>query len=421
MLKHAHIIAVLVGIIVLTPSITIVSVSNINTPCTTMQVLTDDGVPVVFDVIKKPAASSNAPVAVLIHGFSGNRKMMKMIGLALADKGVVSVLVDLRGHGDSGGFMSYVNSFDADIQAVLGELASKSLGNISRLVFIGHSMGGSVAVNMSKILQPLATVGIAPAISPSSVNITDPENLLLIISEGDTVIDNQAVINAFYESINGTGEPNIIYYAGGSEKKLFTDDYSDHLSVLYRPPVIDEIVKWVTRIVLGVEESSSINSDLIGACVFSAVIGGLIILLPFGHKILQYFRKRNDTPPVTVDIRPRKAFIYSVIGFIAASGAGLTVLLSLPFFIVSPLLFTNFVTALFLGNSIAIGVLGGVQLRRKIGKSFFKRFFNLMLTRNLIYNLIAGFILGVLLIILFYTTIGSNTTSTLSTSPVRLA
>ncbi len=388
-----------------------------------MHAVTDDGVPIVFDIIKKPSTSNEAPLIFLIHGFSGNRKMMKMIGLALAERNFISVLIDLRGHGDSGGSMSDINRFDIDIQAVLDSLIFHKIGNISQLIFIGHSMGGSVAVNMSKILQPIATIGIAPAISSNSVNLTTPRNLLLIISEGDFIIDNQAVINAFYNSINNTGEPGITYFAGGSEKKLFIDDSSDHLNILYKPVIINEVVKWVTRAVSGIEESSTINSDLIGASVFSTLIAGLMIILPAAHILLENIntKKRVETDVRQLQIKC-ETLLYLSSGFIIASfcGAALTLLLSPVFFIISPLLFTNFITSLFLGNSISLGALALIIFRRRLDWRAFIRESKNNLGENFIQNLIIGFTVGISLIILFYTSVGFNTASTFSTASVKL-
>ncbi|WEU40439.1 MAG: alpha/beta hydrolase [Candidatus Odinarchaeum yellowstonii] len=421
--KKIHLTFFLIGLVILTPSIIVLATANISNPALTMCAVADDGVQIAFDVIKKPSVSVDAPVVILLHGFSGNRKMMKMIGLALADRNFISVLVDLRGHGDSGGSIGSVNRFEADIQAVLTVLNNSRIGDINKLVFIGHSMGGSVAVNMSSILQPLATIGIAPAISPNDVNLTTPKNLLLIISEKDFIIDNQAVIAAFYKAINNTGEPNTIYFAGGSEKKLFVDDSSDHLSILYKAEVINEIVKWVTRTVSGVEEASNVNPDLIGASVLSTLISGLLIILPALHLLLKNLTgARSGETSVPLSHSKRKIYLLASLGFIAASlgGVALTLLFSPILFVISPLLFTNFVTSLFLGNSVSLGILCLILIRRRIGGLGFKKYFKEKIGGQLFYNVIVGFTSGLSLIILFYVSIGFNTTSTFSIYPIRL-
>ena len=50
----------------------------------TFTALTVDDVQIQYDIIKKSDTSGNSPLVVLLHGFSGNRIMMRMIAQALA-------------------------------------------------------------------------------------------------------------------------------------------------------------------------------------------------------------------------------------------------------------------------------------------------------------------------------------------------
>jgi len=42
---------------------------------------------------------------LFLHGYSGHKESLKLLAYAAASTGFVSVLVDLPGHGGSGGFM----------------------------------------------------------------------------------------------------------------------------------------------------------------------------------------------------------------------------------------------------------------------------------------------------------------------------
>ena len=122
------------------------------------------------------------------------------------------------------------------------------MGDTSRIVLIGHSMGGGVGLTMgSQLASAVATIGVAPVSSPEWVNTSTPKNLLLIISTGDSVIDSKTVEQTFYKSVNGTLSFNEPHTINGTERELFIVENVDHLNILYNGQVVDEIVKWVTR------------------------------------------------------------------------------------------------------------------------------------------------------------------------------
>ncbi len=73
---------------------------NTELPTQSFSTITNDDVRITYEVTMKPNTPKN-PVAILIHGYSGNRKTMKLIALSLADSGIISVSVDRPGLGDS--------------------------------------------------------------------------------------------------------------------------------------------------------------------------------------------------------------------------------------------------------------------------------------------------------------------------------
>ncbi len=154
--------------------------------------------------------------------------------------------------------MTFSSPFENDIIAVIQDLEERGIGDTSKLVFVGHSMGGRVVIEFgSKNDSVLATIGIAPAITPEIITSTTPKNLLFIISTGDTVIQNKEVIKSFNKSINSTGEPGIVYDVG-SKRILLIDNDSNHLTILYQDAMIQEIVHWTTVIA---SKSSSLSQQ----------------------------------------------------------------------------------------------------------------------------------------------------------------
>jgi pimeloyl-ACP methyl ester carboxylesterase len=78
---------------------------------------------------------------VLVHGLSSNARLWDGVGAALAERGIGSIAVDLRGHGESpkpdGGY---------DYDSVVGDLVPLLQ---DRPVVVGQSYGGNVVVALA--------------------------------------------------------------------------------------------------------------------------------------------------------------------------------------------------------------------------------------------------------------------------------
>lgn len=86
-------------------------------------------------------------IAILMHGFTGNRngELLTALADALLEKGVASVRFDFNGHGDSDGKledMTVLNEI-ADAKVILDY--AKSLEHVRNIFLFGHSQGGVVA------------------------------------------------------------------------------------------------------------------------------------------------------------------------------------------------------------------------------------------------------------------------------------
>jgi 3-oxoadipate enol-lactonase len=116
-----------------------------------MQVLAEDGARV--DV--RVSGDKRAPAVVLLHGFPLTREIWDAQSESLAESHFV-VLPDLRGAGASsapeGPYL--IETHAADVAAMLDSL------NVERAAFIGHSMGGYVALAFARMFTERVT-GIA--------------------------------------------------------------------------------------------------------------------------------------------------------------------------------------------------------------------------------------------------------------------
>ena len=122
-------------------------------PITESATVSGDGVSVRFRVA---GADHGEPTIVLVHGFACDSTFWNAQLRHLAETHRV-VAVDLPGHGRSG--MDRVDwtmeAFGDDVRAVCDEIGAH------RVVVVGHSMGGPVAVEAAK-LMPDRVVAIVP-------------------------------------------------------------------------------------------------------------------------------------------------------------------------------------------------------------------------------------------------------------------
>jgi dienelactone hydrolase len=421
-------IILVVGVVIFAAGLTPLVLVNAQSPSQSYKTTTIDGVQIAYDVTMKPGIPMNAPIAILLHGFSGNRIMMRMIAFALADKGFICASIDLQGHGSSegymGGMMGSLGNFVNDVNAVIGALKVMGIGNTSRLVLIGHSMGGGVVLTLgTQLTSVVAIIGVAPASSPSWANTTSPKNLLLIISTGDSVINATTVKQTFYASINGTGMANTVYDIGGNKRELFVVDGPDHLGILYNAAVIAQIVNWTTSYVLGAQQTLGVSPDVIYLSVYVSIAGGIVMIvsaLALAYDRLWRERGRSESPKKT-DVKG--LLVLGVLAILLGGilGSVVAVIMTFALVLVTPLFVTNFLTGIFLGNALVLGLVAFMKLRHSAkGFRYFKFLKESIIGPSAKIDLVFGVAGAIAFMVLLGITFGGNTTSTFSTASIRL-
>lgn len=117
---------------------------------------TDDDVKIVGDWTSSP---NNVGAAVLVHMMPLNRSSWTLFARALAKRGVASLAIDMRGHGDSvegpeGQVLDYKTFGDAEHQSCIWDVIGavswvRTRGiSIDRIGLAGASIGANLAVRM---------------------------------------------------------------------------------------------------------------------------------------------------------------------------------------------------------------------------------------------------------------------------------
>lgn len=138
-----------------------------------------DGTIIHYDVYDAPSPSA----VLVVPGFWRDRRHPSMVHLArfLNAEGYRAVIVDPRGHGDTGGTYGFNLHEHHDIAAVASDLLRNN-ATISSITLIGFSYGGAVAVstaarhddlpvNAVLLISPVADFDmIVPRINPFTIH-----------------------------------------------------------------------------------------------------------------------------------------------------------------------------------------------------------------------------------------------------------
>ena len=111
----------------------------------------------------RPAGTASPPTIVCVHGLGEHGGRYEHLSELLVERGWRAIVIDLRGHGRSGGTRTHVLSFEEypeDLGIVWNQIG---LGPRQASLF-GHSMGGLVAVRavQAGLVEPSALVLSSP-------------------------------------------------------------------------------------------------------------------------------------------------------------------------------------------------------------------------------------------------------------------
>jgi pimeloyl-ACP methyl ester carboxylesterase len=120
--------------------------------------------------------------AILLHGLSANRRVMKYLGAAFAGHGFRVFIPDLPGHGDNTDPFSFARAEEC-AQATIASLMHGEHLDPAKTVVVGHSMGGAFAVRLADQIPVAATIALSPA--PMVAPHRMPANLLVFSAQFD--------------------------------------------------------------------------------------------------------------------------------------------------------------------------------------------------------------------------------------------
>lgn len=205
-----------------------------------------------------PAADvAVAGSVVLFHGLSGNRKLMFYLADDFAGHGFRSYAIDLPGHGDSTDAFSFSRAQFCATLAV-DWLTREGKIDPATTTFVGHSMGGAIAVKMADVEPVAATIAISPApmVAPSRM----PANLLVFSASAD-----MAPVKREAADLSADAQGNRVSPEDFVQKRAFELQelpHSTHTSLITDRRVAHRSEQWMMQTVFPNIDSKTLTLNL---------------------------------------------------------------------------------------------------------------------------------------------------------------
>jgi dienelactone hydrolase len=229
----------------------------------------------------RPANRKTYPAQfLLLHGYGANRRQLLHLAEVLAAAGGDVYVMDLAGRGDHPGTVSprtpqkLEPTFPTPVEteaarAVVRHLTRHMGVRAERLVVVGHSLGGGVALDLAREISPAATVSLAglERVLPAG----QPRNLLLITAKLE-IPTLRLAADQMYERTQLLG--------GLAERSEFP---ATHASLPFHSSVQQAIVDWTNQALpsrgVGIRERAELAiPPLFNESLLGLELGGLLFL-----------------------------------------------------------------------------------------------------------------------------------------------
>ena len=219
-----------------------------------------DGTPIAARLYMPAGGDTHLPAVVVVHGYLGNSGFVTVPWVAdLTALGIATLVIDRRGHGESGGAWWPVprhadgvrlEALAPDVRAAVTYLRGLAPRiDAARIALIGHSDGGTGAITAASAdWDVAATVSLSASAAPwEYVNHVAPRNLLLVYGGADRFIlhetDRLLISAATRGYLDGAGTAGTM--ADGSARRLVRVDGFGHLDVLFSSAARRTALEWV--------------------------------------------------------------------------------------------------------------------------------------------------------------------------------
>ncbi len=254
----------------------------------------------------KPVAE-RPPAVVLIHGFSGDRRLMSTLARRLAENGYAVLAIDVNGHGENrnpfNGGIAENDALRDDVKKAVDYLRSSDLVDGSRIVVMGHSMGAGAALDYATHdpnLKGAVMISGGWTLGPER-----PKDALFIFAQNDPdePIQQTSIALATHLANLPKIELGKSYgdFAQGNAVEAIRIPGVNHVTITSSPEAATTIVKWLDS-TFGTARTGAIDlkDPRRGAARFALLLF-VLLLVPLGRicgSMAPSWAEERPGPPV---------------------------------------------------------------------------------------------------------------------------
>lgn len=290
------------------------------------------------------------PVALVLHGLTSNRRIMFDLAESLAAAGLDTYAVDLPGHGDSPRPFTYSEARAAAQEAVLFLVFHEGY-EPRRILLVGHSMGGHLALETAWTMPELAATVTISGLPRRFLRVDRPRNILFLTGSLDFGPQRQGAYEMFRLATGRAPvtDTTVGDFAQGTARRLVSLPYATHTGLIYTTATAQEVVGWARQAMLGARLGPPLSLVRLLGIEWLGVAGLIVLFAPVCYGLARALRAA-PTGELTwtsrlADERPARLFVFLL------ANAWLAVSLLRIF---NPLAFTRIFTGSYLAGFLFI-------------------------------------------------------------------
>jgi pimeloyl-ACP methyl ester carboxylesterase len=286
-----------------------------------------------------PAERKGNAIAIIVHGYSGDKELMIGFGLELAKMGVPSYLMDLPGFGESTVALDQQDLFDtapqleSALDEVVGYVRAHSDVSNPSMVLLGHSLGTQVVGNYA-LNQPTGAIAATILVSPIlhiSPTANHPANVLYLVGENDISgllglaqddmvqtcgLANASQLAEIHQACGVPGE--------GTGRKLIVVSGANHISILTDAAAFQAVDDWVAA--TNHVATAPVDSDTRLRWLLFGALCAVLAIIPLIALVAMLLRLRT-APDASATSQESPSFSLPARFGLMAGGVALTVVI----------------------------------------------------------------------------------------------
>ena len=255
------------------------------------------------DIYQTPVKTFSPPTppyngaVLLVHGYGGSKEMLQGLAIRLAKEGFYTFSLDLPGCGDSQGKFSMDQNLAA-LESAYYNLLGRALLTPDKVALIGHSLGGTVAMQFAELRREIRST-ISLSAVPKQLPSPPLRNLLVLAEEHGAPVLLQGIESLWEEGFVNDFSGD---FTSGAARSATLVPGTNHLTIVYSTEVHDRISHWL-RSAFQISDNE-VKTQPRNRWIILAHLSSLLLFVPLAYTIFAHIPASEELLIVSTKSRP---------------------------------------------------------------------------------------------------------------------